>query len=154
MLHFFGACSKKYCYRNMSGVYSKPLVGCGAWCMAQNNGTEFHLLFTRALDAACVFRYLHTQYLALQSWSLQRQMQFWHLAHLCSSAFSQTGAKKVIVTPQHWEIINGSLTFTSVTKSQEKRARTSTGALRDRDTETVLVIQPEHFFNNRPRLAV
>ena len=35
----------------MSGVYSKPLVGCGAWCMAQNNGTEFHLLFTRALDA-------------------------------------------------------------------------------------------------------
>ena len=46
MLHFFGACSKKDWYRIESGAWCKHQVVCGAWCMAQNNGTEFHLLLT------------------------------------------------------------------------------------------------------------
>ena len=104
---------------------------CGAWPKIMIQNSTYYLR-GHSTRRACFATY--RQYLALQSWSLQRQMQFWHLAHLCSSAFSQTGAKKVIVTPQHLEIINGSLTFTSVTKSQEKRARTSTGALSDRDS--------------------
>ena len=44
MLHFFGACSKKDWYRIESGAWCKHQVVCGAWCMAQNNGTEFHLI--------------------------------------------------------------------------------------------------------------
>ena len=44
MLHFFGACSKKDWYRIESGAWCKHQVVCGAWCMAQNNGSEFHLM--------------------------------------------------------------------------------------------------------------
>ena len=47
MLHFFGACSKKDWYRIESGAWCKHQVVCGAWCMAQNNGTEFHLVSHR-----------------------------------------------------------------------------------------------------------
>ena len=51
MLHFFGACSKKDWYRIESGAWCKHQVVCGAWCMAQNNGSEFHLLSGRILAA-------------------------------------------------------------------------------------------------------